>query len=93
MSGSVTRSDCSRSRKSRTDKEISVSLSVLASCIDPVARCLPQVREITVEGASTASPMPRFCYPQTFTGVLMKSRLLSSTPQWRRMSYAVVQWK
>jgi hypothetical protein len=33
------------------------------------------------------------CFPQTFTGVLMKSRLLSSTPQWRRMSYAVVQWK
>ena len=32
-------------------------------------------------------------YPQGFTGVLMKSRLLSSTPQWRKMSYAVVQWK
>jgi hypothetical protein len=57
------------------------------------SQTLQGVREITVEWASTASPMPRFCCPQTFTGVLMKSRLLSSTPQWRRMSYAVVQWK
>jgi hypothetical protein len=34
---------------------------------------------------------PTLCCPQRFTGVLMKSRLASSMPQWRRMSYAVVQ--
>ena len=43
--------------------------------------------------ADTQCEAAPICCPQRFTGVLMKSRLLSSTPQWRRMSYAVVQWK
>ena len=45
---------------------------------------LQKVRHRPAEWASITAPMPLF-YPQRFTGVLMKSRLLSSTPQWRQL--------
>jgi hypothetical protein len=53
----------------------------------------PQVRKITVRVGFDRFARAPLLLSQRFTGVLMKSRLLSSTPQWRRMSYAVVQWK
>jgi hypothetical protein len=52
-----------------------------------------QVRQVRLENGRLALNPPRRRVAYICTGVPMKSRLPSSMPQWRRMSYAVVQWK